>query len=135
MLPFLGPTTVRDVWQYPVDGYFFDPLSRYARHHDFKDGQYYLPSVLYLVTVRERLLDADQYLRSAYDPYVFVRDAYRQRRIYKIYDGNPPPEVMDQMQGLDNQGFDPEQLLDEQHQWENRQPDQPPSGQEKPGQQ
>ena len=25
-----------------------------------------------------------------YDPYVFVRDAYLQRRLYLVFDGNPP---------------------------------------------
>ena len=38
VLPFIGPTTVRDVWRMPVDSYFFDPLSIYARTHDYKYG-------------------------------------------------------------------------------------------------
>ncbi|PWK83533.1 phospholipid-binding lipoprotein MlaA [Fulvimonas soli] len=135
MLPFVGPTTARDVWRLPVDSYFFDPLSRYARHHDFKAGQYYLPEVLYLVTLRARAIDAEGFLKSAYDPYVFLRDAYRQQRIYEIYDGNPPAEIIEQMQGLKDDDFDPEQLLDEQHQWENQHPgqaNQPPEGQPPP---
>lgn len=121
MLPLVGPTTARDVWRLPVDSYFFDPLSRYARHHDFKDGQYYLPSLIYLVTLRARAIDAEGFLQSAYDPYVFLRDAYRQQRLYQVYDGNPPAEVIQQLQGLDNPDFDPDQLLDEQHQWERKQ--------------
>ena len=56
--------------------------------------------------------------------YVFIRDAYRQQRLYKIYDGNPPVEIIQQMQGLDEKGFDPEELLDQQHQWEKQQPGQ-----------
>jgi phospholipid-binding lipoprotein MlaA len=118
VLPLVGPTTVRDVWRLPVDSYFFDPLSRWARHEDFKDGQYYLPQVIYLVTLRSRAIDAEDFLKSAYDPYVFMRDAYRQQRIYEIYDGNPPNEVIEQMQGVNDNGVDPDQLLDEQHQWE-----------------
>ncbi len=124
LLPFLGPSTVRDVWQIPVDGYFFDPLTIYARTHSYHYGQQYLPQLVYLVNLRSRAFDAESFLQSAYDPYVFVRDAYRQRRLYKIYDGNPPASVIEQMQGLDQDNFDPDQLLEEQHQWENKHPDQ-----------
>jgi phospholipid-binding lipoprotein MlaA len=122
VLPLIGPTTVRDVWRMPVDSYFFDPLSIYARTHDYDYGQQYLPQMMYLVTLRSRGIDAESFLESAYDPYVFMRDAYRQRRLYQIYDGNPPAEVIQQMQGLNDDGFDPEQLLDEQHSWENKHP-------------
>lgn len=122
MLPFVGPTTVRDVWRMPVDSYFFDPLSLYARNNHYQYHQQYLPQLFYLVTIRARAIDAESFLESAYDPYVFLRDAYRQRRLYQIYDGNPPAEVIQQMQGLDDNNFDPEQLLDEQHQWESKHP-------------
>ena len=124
VLPFVGPTTVRDVWRLPVDSYFFDPLSLYAQNHHFKDGQYYIPQVIYLVSLRARAIDAESFLASAYDPYVFIRDAYRQQRVYQIYDGSPPDKVIEQMQGLDDKNFDPDQLLDQQHQWENKHPDQ-----------
>lgn len=126
MLPFVGPTTVRDVWRLPVDSYFFDPISYYSRNHDFKYGQQYVPQVLYLVTLRSRGIDAESFLASAYDPYVFMRDAYRQQRLYKNYYGNPPPEAIEQMQGLnDNQDFDPDKLLEEQHSWERKNGEQP----------
>lgn len=121
VIPLVGPTTARDVWRLPVDSYFFDPLSIYSRNHDFKDGQYYLPQVMYLVTLRSRGIDAESFLQSAYDPYVFIRDAYRQQRLYTLYDGNPPAEIIQQMQGLNEKGFDPDELLDEQHKWENQQ--------------
>ncbi|WP_041676811.1 MlaA family lipoprotein [Rhodanobacter denitrificans] len=122
MLPFFGPNTARDVWRLPVDSYFFDPLSLYANNHHY-NGLQYLPQAMYLVTLRSRAIDAESFLQSAYDPYVFIRDAYRQQRLYKIYDGNPPVEIIQQMQGLDEQNFDPEELLDQQHQWENKHPD------------
>ncbi|WP_027484568.1 VacJ family lipoprotein [Rhodanobacter sp. OR87] len=122
MLPFFGPNTARDVWRLPVDSYFFDPLSLYANNHHY-NGLQYLPQAMYLVTLRSRAIDAESFLQSAYDPYVFIRDAYRQQRLYKIYDGNPPVEIIQRMQGLDEQNFDPEELLDQQHQWENKHPD------------
>lgn len=118
VLPLIGPTTVRDVWQMPVDSYFFDPLTIYARHHRRANHAELLPEMLYLVSLRSRAIDAEGFLKSAYDPYVFMRDAYRQQRIYKIYLGDPPAEVIERLQGLDDQGFDPDQLLDEQHEWE-----------------
>lgn len=133
MLPLVGPTTVRDVWRLPVDSYFFDPLSYFSRNHQFHYGQYYIPQVLYLVTIRSRAIDAESFLKSAYDPYVFLRDAYRQQRIYQIYDGNPPAEVIEQMQGLKEKNFDPDELLNEQHQWEQKQSQEQPAAQ-KPSQ-
>jgi phospholipid-binding lipoprotein MlaA len=123
MLPFAGPSTARDIWSLPVDSYFFDPLSLYAGNHHY-NGLQYLPQAMYLITIRARAIDAEGFLQSAYDPYVFIRDAYRQQRLYKIYDGNPPLDTIQQMQGLDDKNFDPDQLLDQQHQWESKHPGQ-----------
>jgi phospholipid-binding lipoprotein MlaA len=53
-----------------------------------------------------------------------MRDAYRQQRLYELYDGNPPADVIEQMQGLKDKNFDPDELLEEQHKWENKQPGQ-----------
>ncbi|MGC1548452.1 MAG: VacJ family lipoprotein [Rhodanobacter sp.] len=127
MLPFVGPTTVRDVWRLPVDSYFFDPLSYFSRNHSFHYGQYYIPQVLYLVQLRAQAIDAESFLQSAYDPYAFLRDAYRQQRLNMLYDGNPPANVIEQMQGLDQKGFDPDQLLQEQQQWEKKNSQQQPT--------
>ncbi|GAA0251324.1 hypothetical protein GCM10009126_15930 [Rhodanobacter caeni] len=123
VLPLLGPSTARDMWRMPVDSYFFDPLSLYADNHHY-NGLQYLPQAIYLITLRSRAIDAENFLKSAYDPYVFMRDAYRQQRLYKIYDGSPPASVIQQMQGLDDDNFDPEELLDQQHQWETTHPKQ-----------
>lgn len=120
VLPLMGPSTVRDVWRIPVDGYFFDPLSYFERAHDY-NGLEYLPEALYFVTLRDRGLDAESFLNSAYDPYAFLRDAYRQTRLYQLYDGNPPTEVIEQMQGLKEKNFNPDELLEEQQNWENKQ--------------
>jgi phospholipid-binding lipoprotein MlaA len=122
-LPLAGPSTMRDVWRLPVDSYFFDPLSLFASNHHY-NGLQYLPQAMYLVTLRSRGIEAEGFLQSAYDPYVFIRDAYRQQRLYAIYDGNPPEAVIQQMQGLDDKNFDPDQLLDQQHQWEKEHPGQ-----------
>ena len=115
VLPLLGPTTTRDVWRFPVD-YQFDPLSWYSREHDLRLHAEYLPNMMYLVTLRSRGIDAESLLEGVYDPYVFYRDAYRQRRLYMLYDGEPPASVIDEMQGADD--LDIDQLLDEQHAYE-----------------
>lgn len=123
MVPLLGPSTMRDVWRLPVDNYFLDPLSIYGRTHHYH-GLQYVPQAIYVVTLRARALDAEGFLESAYDPYVFLRDAYRQQRLYQIYRGNPPASIIEQMQGLDQENFDPDQLLEQQHEWEKSHPKQ-----------
>ncbi|HXS73504.1 MAG TPA: VacJ family lipoprotein [Rhodanobacteraceae bacterium] len=117
VVPFVGPSTARDIFRLPVDSYF-DPLSWYAREHDFELHAQYVPNLAYLVTLRSRGIDAEQFLNSAYDPYIFERDAYRQRRIYEIYHGNPPASVIEQFQGINDSGDDLDKLLDQQHAYE-----------------
>jgi phospholipid-binding lipoprotein MlaA len=101
------------------------PAGACRSNHKFRDGQYYFPEVVYFIQMRAQLLDADSFLKTAYDPYAFIRDAWRQTRLNKIYDGNPPADVMLQLQqGSNNnnqQNFDPDQLLKEQQQWEQKQ--------------
>lgn len=119
MLPLFGPTTGRDVFQLPVDSQF-SPLARYARDHDLKYNFEYFPTAFYLTTVRASALDAEALLEGSYDPYVFLRDAYRQRRLYTIYEGQPPASVIETMQGqgVDGDDIDVDALLEEQRQYE-----------------
>ncbi|MGN6789808.1 MAG: MlaA family lipoprotein [Rhodanobacteraceae bacterium] len=120
VLPFIGPTTLRDVWRLPVDSYF-DPMGWYAREHDFKWHAEYLPSLAYLVTLRASALPIDPMIDSSYDPYAFMRDAYRQHRLYQIYYGNPPLSAIEQLQGTspnENEDSNIDQLLQQQQQYE-----------------
>lgn len=98
VLPFVGPTNLRDVWRLPVDSYF-DPMGWYAREHSFRWHAQYLPSVAYLVTLRASALPLDPMIDSSYDPYTFMRDAYRQHRLYQVYRGNPPLSAIETLQG------------------------------------
>lgn len=91
VLPILGPSNLRDTvgivpdWElYPVN-YVDDPETRYGL------------ILLEAVNRRSQLLDAGDILEQAAgeDPYVFVREAYRQRRQNMIYDGNPPVTAPD----------------------------------------
>lgn len=91
VLPFLGPSSGRDLAGGAVDSYI-DPVQFYAR----EDGNR-VPMVIDLVNMRANFLHTEQYVADAYDPYTFVRDAYRQRRVYAIYDGEPPQDLLEQM--------------------------------------
>ena len=118
VLPLIGSTTVRDVWRMPVDGQFFDPMGYYARTHDYELGRQHWPSMMFLVTIRAGAIDGESLLEGAFDPYVFYRDAYRQRRLYTIYNGEPPIEAIQQLQGIDEDDID--SLLEEQRTYDKK---------------
>lgn len=119
VLPFIGSTTGRDIFRLPVDSYFFDPLSAYARNHDFDYHAQEFPNVLYLITLRASAIDGENLLEGVYDPYVFFRDAYRQRRLYRLYNGEPPQKYIDTLQGVNE--VDVDKLLEQQHEYERSQ--------------
>jgi len=127
VLPLIGSTTLRDVWRLPVDSYFFDPLAIYARNNHVRYHAQYLPVITYLVTLRSSAIDAEGLLEGVYDPYIFYRDAYRQRRMYMIYRGEPPFKVIQEMQGTQNLD-DADKLLQEQENYEKRQKKKKKSG-------
>lgn len=84
VLPFLGPSTVRDTVGTYGDSEA-DPMFDYL-----DEPEKYYALGLRIVDLRAQLLDFDSQLESTYDPYAFMRDAYLQRREYLIHDGNPP---------------------------------------------
>ena len=85
--PMLGPSTVRDTPGIVV-GALTDVLTYVAA---------FPLALLEVVDTRANLASALK-LRdeSAFDPYVFTREAYRQRRTYLVYDGNPPLDAFDE---------------------------------------
>lgn len=83
VLPFLGPSSTRDVWSWPVDGYLLDPVS----YLDSVPARYSLRG-LYTINTRASLLKASNLLeQAAIDPYTFEREAYLQRRRSLVNDG------------------------------------------------
>ena len=76
---------------------------------------------MFLVTIRAGAIDAENLVEGAYDPYVFYRDAYRQRRLYTIYNGEPPIEAIQQLQGVEEDDID--SLLDEQRDYDKKHKD------------
>ena len=92
VLPFFGPSTFRDGIGQGLSGYAH-PVSYQAREEHF-----YTPMVLDLIQTRASLLNQDEALEDAFDPYTFVRDAWLQNREFKIYDGEPPiPDYEDML--------------------------------------
>ena len=86
VLPFLGPSSVRDAF-----GRLFDFLGT--------DPLWYIQDIpvrntlvgVRLVDTRASLLPAEKVLEAAaLDRYQFIRDAYLQLRRNLVYDGNPP---------------------------------------------
>jgi len=84
MLPFFGPSTIRDGFGRFVDSYY-QPVGYYVH----KEKQWW-PLVVQGVDQRARFLNQDEELNKAYDPYVLMRDVWLQNRTYQIYDGDPP---------------------------------------------
>lgn len=81
MIPLLGPSSLRDAPAKLADEY------ANGRHY-LQDP--YLRWGLWTTDKLEKragLLDADAVLERAYDPYAFVRSAWRQRREYQVRDG------------------------------------------------
>jgi phospholipid-binding lipoprotein MlaA len=86
VLPVLGPSTLRDGAGTAVDIYV-DPLSDIISSVPLRNSAI----ALRMVGTRADLLDAGRLLEeAALDRYVFLRDAYLQRRRNLIYDGSPP---------------------------------------------
>jgi phospholipid-binding lipoprotein MlaA len=85
VLPLLGPSSLRDGIGTAVDLYT-DPVSNVYPNRIRNSAV-----VVRAVGRRADLLDASRLLEeAALDKYVFLRDAYLQRRRSQIYDGHPP---------------------------------------------
>jgi phospholipid-binding lipoprotein MlaA len=84
--PFLGPSTWRDTGGMIVDYAFLDPLGYVEGPSD--RNQLLLTKV---IDKRAQYLPGSDLLdEAALDPYIFMRDAYLQRRNNQVNDGNVP---------------------------------------------
>ena len=90
VLPFFGPSTLRDVTDLP-----FDMQVSTTSFVDRIPVRNTLTATS-LVNTRANLLSATKLMDEiALDKYTFMRDAYLQRRRSLVYDGNPPPQEGD----------------------------------------
>ncbi|TSA50834.1 MAG: hypothetical protein D4R48_00695, partial [Nitrosomonadales bacterium] len=85
---FLGPSTIRDTAGLVVDSAFFDPIG----YLDDARDRNQLLLTKFIDTRAQYLPGSDLLDEAALDPYVFVRDAYFQRRHNMIHDGDMPKD-------------------------------------------
>lgn len=88
VLPFFGPRNARDAFGM-VGDWYTDPVT-----YVDSDTTRWSTRGVGFVDTRAQYLGASDVLEQAAggDPYIFMREAYRQRRRNQVYDGNPPPE-------------------------------------------
>ena len=87
VLPFLGPSTVRDTFARLPDSYL-----SYTREIDH-DRTMLETFALEVVNVRAGLFEREKLLAG--DRYTFIRDAYLQNREFKVTDGNSDDEFLE----------------------------------------
>lgn len=94
--PVIGPSTLRDSIALPLDVQVSPALGMSS------NGAKVATAGLQAVNQRANLLGATGMLNDiALDRYVFVRDAYLQRRRNLVYDGDPPEEKEPEDEGED----------------------------------
>ena len=92
VLPFFGPSSVRDGTGFVVDSF--------AEHDLVYDDMSTINATgliaVKYIDIRADLLKAKDIVdETALDPYAFIRDGWTQRRQNKVYDGNPPEDEDD----------------------------------------
>lgn len=81
ILPLLGPSTLRDGLGRVPDGY-----ADVAWRWTLEETTYALIG-LNIIQFRHTMLPLDEDIRSAYDPYTFMRDGWMQRRRHAVSNG------------------------------------------------
>jgi phospholipid-binding lipoprotein MlaA len=118
VIPFLGPSDVRDGLG-RIPGAYLSP-----QNYINDAWVQYSIWLVSLLDARYRLLPTDTLIDNAYDPYLFVKNAYLQRRDYLLSNGSAAPG---------NNESDADKLLDEATQGEeSEQPPAPAPGELKP---
>lgn len=97
MLPFVGPSDVRDTIGRVADGYTVPQT--YVLNNFWPDEAGIW--VAQALNTRYELLPQQPLIDKAYDPYVFIRSAYLQNREYKVNGGNSRKEEQEEENMLD----------------------------------
>jgi phospholipid-binding lipoprotein MlaA len=95
MLPFLGPTNVRDGLARIPDQY------TYPVNYLEDDSTRYIIRAVDLLDMRTGLLDLDAQLERSYDRYAFVRNAWMQRREFLVKDGDVDDQSAELEEGME----------------------------------
>ena len=107
VLPFIGPSTIRDTAGLAVDWTYFDPIFKRQTLN-----QSLVTLTIKYVDIRAGLLKATNILDDTVDDkYSYIRDAWLQRRQFLIYDGNPPEEFTDEQLFGDDDLFKEDDLF------------------------
>jgi phospholipid-binding lipoprotein MlaA len=101
VLPFLGPSDVRDTFGRAADTY--STPRTYIKNTYWDYGSWLLEKV----DARSRYLEADRLIDSAYDPYSFLRNAYLQNRAFKVRGGTSQSEESEEQKMLEESGIEP----------------------------
>ncbi len=98
VIPFLGPSTLRDAPAKAVDHYL-DPIT-YVEDDTIR----YSLRAVDLIDLRAGLLATEETIEGvAFDRYTFIKNAFLDRREFLVHDGNPPIEddFLDELDELD----------------------------------
>ncbi|MBL1274509.1 MAG: VacJ family lipoprotein [Ectothiorhodospiraceae bacterium] len=99
VLPFFGPSSIRDTVGISADYTYFDPVIRNVEHVNARSALF----VSKFVDTRADFLSASRILETAaLDHYIYTREAYLQRRQYHVYDGDPPEDDFDDFDDFDD---------------------------------
>ena len=98
VVPIIGPSTIRD-----GSGILVDVLGEPVWNIDNHRTRAWTFSIGFIQT-RSALLAVSEQIDEAFDPYLFVREAYLQNRQYLIYDGYPP-EDDEYFEDFENEDF------------------------------
>ena len=101
VLPFLGPSDVRDAFGRVGDVY--STPRTYISNVYWDYGSWLVEKI----DARSRLLDTDQLIYGAYDPYAFLRNAYLQNRQYKVRGASSHNEEEEEQKMLEDSGIEP----------------------------
>jgi phospholipid-binding lipoprotein MlaA len=92
--PLLGPSSVRDSFGI-ASSYAANPLFWISLNATAPEVTIPL-TILAALNKRSQAMEASNMVSElALDPYVFTREAWRQNRLYQIYDGHPPQASTD----------------------------------------
>jgi len=86
VLPLWGPNMAADAFSLPID--YATDLWPYYDNTSVRDKVW----LARIIDLRYRLLSADSILNDSQDPYIAIREAFRQNRTFRVYDGDPPSD-------------------------------------------
>ena len=109
VLPFLGSLSVRDSAGLAVDWTYFDPIFKRQTLN-----QSLVTLTIKYVDLRAGLVKASNIIDDTIpDKYAFIRDAWKLRREFLIYDGNPPEDEFSEEDLFDDEDLFNDDLSDD----------------------